>query len=48
MNNLICAAAANAGSIVIYVVLIVMLIAMLILPYFTQRKKNKDVFDLQT
>ena len=46
MNNLICAATANAGSIVIYVVLILMLIAMLIMPYFTQRKKNKEFLQM--
>ena len=41
--NFICADAnSNAGSIIIYVVLIVVLLAMLIMPYFTQRKKNQE------
>lgn len=41
--NFICAnGAAGSGSIIIYVVLIVALVAMLILPYFTQRKKNQE------
>ncbi len=41
--NFICAdGATSSGSIIIYVVLIVALIAMLILPYFTQRKKNQE------
>ena len=43
MLNLICADSANnAGSIVIYAILIVVLIAMLIMPYFTQKKKNQE------
>ena len=43
MMNFICAdGAAGSGSIIIYVVLIVALVAMLILPYFTQRKKNQE------
>lgn len=32
----------NASTIIIYVVLIVALIAMLVMPYFTQRKKNQE------
>ena len=41
--NFICAdGATGSGSIIIYVVLIVALVAMLILPYFTQRKKNQE------
>lgn len=35
-------AAQNPGTIVIYVLLIVALIAMLVMPYFTQRKKNQE------
>ncbi len=42
MINFICADGAGSGSIIIYVVLIVALVAMLILPYFTQRKKNQE------
>lgn len=35
-------AAQNPGTIAIYVLLIVALIAMLVMPYFTQRKKNQE------
>lgn len=43
MMNFICADGATGScSIIIYVVLIVALVAMLILPYFTQRKKNQE------
>lgn len=43
MNNFICAEnASGSGSIIMYVVLIVALVAMLIMPYFTQRKKNQE------
>lgn len=39
--NFICAQT-NAGSVVIYAVLILVLIAMLVMPYFTQKKKNQE------
>ena len=43
MMNYICAEQANGTStIIIYVVLIIALVAMLIMPYFTQKKKNKE------
>ena len=43
MFNLICAnSGGNAGSIVVYGVLILVLVAMLIMPYFTQKKKNQE------
>ena len=42
MNKFICAEGGNAGSIVLYVVLIVALVAMLIMPYFSQKKKNQE------
>lgn len=42
MINLICAESQSVGSIVIWVVLIVALLIMLILPTFTQRKRNKQ------
>lgn len=44
MINFLCEANTNAGTIVIYVILILVLVAMLIMPYFTQ-KKNKREFD---
>ena len=40
--NFICAENGNAGSIVIYVVLIVAMLALLIMPYFTQKKKSQE------
>lgn len=47
MLNFICAEPAkNTSTIIIYVVLIVALIAMLIMPYFTQRKKNKEFMSM--
>ena len=45
MNNFICAAS-GSSSIVVYVILIVALVAMLIMPYFTQRKKNREFLDM--
>ncbi len=42
MNSFLCAEDTSAGTIIIYVVLILVLIAMLIMPYFSQRKKNKE------
>ena len=42
MNKFICAAANGTTSIIVYVILIVALIAMLIMPYFTQRKRNQE------
>ena len=45
MNNLICAAN-GSSSIVVYVILIVALVAMLIMPYFTQRKKNREFMEM--
>ncbi len=46
MINFICAEANNTTSIIVYVVLIVALVAMLIMPYFTQRKKNKEFLNM--
>ena len=47
MMNLLCAEQANGtSSIIIYVVLIVALIAMLIMPYFTQRRKNREFMEM--
>lgn len=46
MINFICAEANNTTSIIVYVVLIVALIAMLIMPYFTQRKKNREFLNM--
>ena len=40
--NFICAENGNASSIVIYVVLIVAMLALLIMPYFTQKKKSQE------
>lgn len=45
MNNFICAAN-GSSSIVVYVILIVALVAMLIMPYFTQRKKNREFMEM--
>ena len=43
MMNFICADnSMGAGTIIIYVVLILVLLAMLIMPYFTQKKKNQE------
>ena len=39
--NFICANS-NAGSVVIYAVLIVVMLGLLIMPYFTQKKKNQE------
>ena len=46
MINYICAEQSNTTSIIVYVILIVALVAMLIMPYFTQRKKNKEYVDM--
>ncbi len=47
MLNFLCAdEASNGSSIVIYVILIVMVVAMLILPYFTNRKRNQQYMDM--
>ena len=40
--NFICAENGGAGSIVVYVVLIVAMLALLIMPYFTQKKKSQE------
>lgn len=40
--NFICAEGTNVGSVVIYAILIVVLVAMLVMPYFTQKKKNQE------
>ena len=40
--NFICAENGNASSIIIYVVLIVAMLALLIMPYFTQKKKSQE------
>ena len=43
----LCAEAATGGSnVAIYIVLIVMVLAMLILPYFTNKKRNKQYMDM--
>lgn len=42
MNMKFLCAVQNPGTIAIYVLLIVALIAMLVMPYFTQRKKNQE------
>lgn len=42
-----CADAANSGSnVIVYVILIVMVLAMLILPYFTNRKRNQQYMNM--
>lgn len=47
MLNFLCADEASNGSIiVIYVILIVMVVAMLVLPYFTNRKRNQQYMDM--
>jgi len=45
MNKYICAAA-GGNSIIVYVILIVALIAMLVMPYFTQKKRNKEFLNM--
>ena len=40
--NFICAEGSKGGSIAIYVVLIVVMLALLIMPYFTQKKKSQE------
>ena len=43
----LCAETANGGSnAIVYVFLIVMILAMLILPYFTNKKRNKQYMDM--
>ena len=43
----LCADAATSGSnIVVYVILIVMVLAMLIMPYFTNKKRNQQYMDM--
>ncbi len=42
MINFLCAANTNVGTIIIYAVLILILVGMLIMPYFTQKKKNQE------
>ena len=43
----LCADAATGGSnIVVYVILIVMVLAMLIMPYFTNKKRNQQYMDM--
>lgn len=47
MLNFLCADSTSQGSsIVIYIILAVMLIAMLILPYFTNKKRNQQYMDM--
>ena len=42
-----CAEAASSGSnVIVYVVLIVMVLAMLILPYFTNKKRNQQYMNM--
>lgn len=43
--NFLCANA-NQNQVIIYVVLAVLVIAMLILPYFTQKKRNQQYMDM--
>ena len=43
----LCEAAANQGnSVVIYIILAVMVVAMLILPYFSNKKRNQQYMDM--
>lgn len=43
----LCETATNQGSsVVIYIILAVMVIAMLIMPYFTNKKRNKQYMDM--
>lgn len=42
MMSYICSGGTSVGTIIIYVVLILVLIAMLIMPYFTQKKRNQE------
>lgn len=46
MINFLCAEGNNTGSIVIYAILIVILVVMLIMPFFTQRKRNKEFMNM--
>lgn len=46
MLNFLCADQSNGSSIVIYIILAVMLVAMLILPYFTNKKRNQQYMDM--
>ena len=43
--NFLCANA-NQNQVIIYIVLAVLVIAMLILPYFTQKKRNQQYMDM--
>ena len=42
MISLICAEGSKTSSIVVYGILILVLVAMLVLPYFTQKKKSQE------
>lgn len=44
MLNFLCEG--NGNSVVIYIVLVVMVIAMLIMPYFTNKKRNQQYMDM--
>ncbi len=46
MINFLCDGSSSASTIVIYVVLIVVLIAMLVMPMFSQRKRNKEFMNM--
>ena len=46
MINFLCAEKASNNNVVFTVILIVALLAMLIFPYFTQRKKNKEYAEM--
>lgn len=41
-----CAENAGGSNVVVYVILIVMVLAMLILPYFTNKKRNQQYMDM--
>ena len=41
-----CEAAASGSNVAVYVILIVMVLAMLILPYFTNKKRNQQYMDM--
>lgn len=46
MNFLCADTATGSNNVVVYVILIVMVLAMLILPYFTNKKRNKQYMDM--
>ena len=42
----LCEGAASGSNVVVYVILIVMVLAMLILPYFSNKKRNQQYMDM--